>query len=135
MHSLIMYLSLTPPAGEPTDDELNHIMANTIWSRTLKKICLTGNVIGRIVTNVRSTILVDHDGVPTQWKNGKGGLYNRLILQIANLAAKKGATFPDCLPCFDCRNMIFKGNICICMNRQSGRKYFHPICAWRKNII
>lgn len=115
--------------------DINEIMSKTVWTHSLKRIRLSRNVICNVVKYCRVHVHVDAKGMPTNRRTGNGGFYYALIMEIARTEELEGYPYPRGLPCYDCREMIAEGETCISGSKSNGKKYLHPMCAHRRNII
>ena len=94
------------------------------------------NIIQQVVRYC--DICVDKDARNNVIKKrvGAGGLYYCLIAKYASLCrSQKGLEFADGLPCYECRDIIYNRQECISMAKSHGKKYLHPDCARKLNII
>lgn len=67
---------------------------------------------------------------------GNGGFYYCIIAKYADKCRReKGLPSADGLPCYECRAIIYERQECISMARSHGKKYLHPECARKLNII
>ena len=105
-------------------------------SKRLKRITMNYNIIKTVVRYCDTHVSKDAArNVIMKW-TGDGGYYYCLIAKYADLCRNtKGLDSPDGLPCFECRQIIYDGQNCVSMAKSNGKKYFHPQCAWKLNII
>ena len=97
---------------------------------------MSNQIIAQIVKYCRTHVNINPKGKPTNRRTGDGGFYYALIMDLAEKYRREhGLDYPPGLPCYECRNLIDNGETCISMSKSHGTKYFHPICAYRKNII
>ena len=115
---------------------IKEVMDKTVWTRSMKRITMNKNVIGNVVKYCLEHVDVDARGKAIKKRTANGGYYYALITEMAIAAGEtvKGG-YPEGLPCYDCREMILNGEECISCSKSNGKKYLHPLCAYRRNII
>lgn len=101
-----------------------------------KLVRMNHNIIEQVVQYCDIHVDKDAGNNVRMSRVGNGGLYYCLIAKYASLCRKqKGLQSADGLPCYQCKEIIYDREECVSMARSHGKKYFHPDCARKLNII
>ena len=110
---------------------------NLALSNRLKLVKMSHNIIKQVVQYCDTH--VDKNAATREvimTRIGNGGFYYCIIAKYAAYCRKeKGLPSADGLPCYECRAIIYERQECVSMAKSHGKKYFHPDCARKLNII
>ena len=112
-------------------------LALSQWSnKRLKRVRMNHNIIEQVVQYCDIHVDKDAGNNVIMSRIGNGGFYYCIIAKYADKCRReKGLPSADGLPCYECRAIIYERQECISMARSHGKKYLHPDCARKLNII
>ena len=118
-------------------------LALSQWSnKRLKRVRMNHNIIEQVVQYCDIHVDKDAGNNVIMKRVGNGGLYYCLIAKYASLCrsrqkglSQSSAAVVDGLPCYQCKQIIYDREECVSMARSHGKKYLHPECARKLNII
>ena len=111
-------------------------LALSQWSKRLKRVRMNHNIIEQVVQYCDIHVDKDAGNNVIMSRIGNGGFYYCIIAKYADKCRReKGLPSADGLPCYECRAIIYERQECISMARSHGKKYLHPECARKLNII